>query len=106
MPPNVPSRVVISVKRNIALYDDKVYVGTSDLHVVALDAKTGAVVWDRAVGDTEVGWRLTGGPLVAAGKVMQGLVGRGPGGAYVQALDADTGEEAWRFYTQADCRSV
>lgn len=97
----LPEGTNATVKRNIALYDDKVYVGTSDLHVVALDAATGAVVWDRAVGDTEIGWRLTGGPLVAAGKVMQGIVGRGPGGAYVQALEADTGEEAWRFYSIA-----
>ncbi len=86
-----------SVKRNIALYDGKVYAGTSDLHVVALDARTGAVVWDTRIAEDGERVRITGGPLVAGGVVTQGVVGRMPGGAYLQALDAQTGEPMWRF---------
>jgi len=95
----LPEGVQPTVKRNIALYGDKVYAGTSDLHVVALDIKTGAVVWDTPIGEAGPGVRITGGPLIAGGRVMQGLVGRMPGGAYLQALDAETGALEWRFYS-------
>jgi PQQ-dependent dehydrogenase (methanol/ethanol family) len=90
-----------TVKRNVALYADKIYFGTSDVHVVALDAKTGHVVWDEPITEPGSGFGLTGGPLVARGKVMQGVNGQSPGGAYIVGLDAATGEEAWRFYTIA-----
>jgi len=90
-----------TVKRNVALYDDKVYFGTSDVHVVALDAKSGHVVWDQPITEPGSGFGLTGGPLVARGKVMQGVNGQAPGGAYIVGLDAQTGKEAWRFYTIA-----
>jgi alcohol dehydrogenase (cytochrome c) len=105
----LPSGVQPSVKRSISIYGTRLYVPTSDAHVVALDAKTGRVIWDRIVGDPTLGSRiglftgqqLTGGPLVARGKVMMGTTGRLEGGNYVVALDAETGQEAWRFYTIA-----
>jgi glucose dehydrogenase len=53
-----------SVKRAIAIYGDRLYVPTSDVHVVALDVKNGQVVWDQAIGDRKDGFGLTGGPLV------------------------------------------
>jgi alcohol dehydrogenase (cytochrome c) len=90
-----------TVKRNIALYGDKIYFGTSDVHVVALDAKTGRVVWDQPITEPGSGFALSGGPLVAAGRVMQGVNGQAPGGAYIVGLDAETGEETWRFYSIA-----
>ncbi len=90
-----------SVKRNMALYSNKLFLGTSDLHAVALDVKTGAVVWDQAIANLGEGWNLSGGPLVAKGKVMQGIAGRGRGGAYTVALDSETGKEAWRFHSIA-----
>jgi len=97
----LPSTSRPTVKRNMALYGDKLYVGTSDVHVVALDARTGAVVWDTPIMQPGGGFGLSGGPLVAHGKVMQGVNGQAPGGAYIVALDAETGTEAWRFYTIA-----
>ena len=97
----LPSTFRPTVKRNMALYGDKLYVGTSDVHVVALDVKTGAVVWDTAIAAESSGFGLSGGPLVARGKVMQGVNGQAPGGAYIVALDAESGEEAWRFYSIA-----
>ena len=56
---------------------------TSDAHVVALDIKTGDVLWDQPVGDIDAGLRMTGGTLVARGKVMVGTTGRHEGGNYV-----------------------
>jgi alcohol dehydrogenase (cytochrome c) len=90
-----------TLKRNLALYGDKIYFGTSDVHVVALDAKTGHLVWDQPITEPGSGFGLSGGPLVARGKVMQGVNGQAPGGAYIVGLDAETGNEAWRFYTIA-----
>jgi len=97
----LPSTFRPTVKRNMALYGDKLYVGTSDVHVVALDVKTGGVVWDTAIAAADSGFGLTGGPLVARGKVMQGVNGQAPGGAYIVALDAESGVESWRFYSIA-----
>ena len=59
------------------------------------------MVWDQAVADYKAGYGMTGGPLVANGKVMVGTTGRAPGGNFIVALDAETGKEAWRFSTIA-----
>ena len=97
----LPDGVGPSVKRSISIYGGRLFVPTSDVHIVALDARTGEVVWDSPIADAQAGFRMTGGPLVAAGKVMIGTVGRTPGGNYITALDTETGEEAWRFYAIA-----
>jgi alcohol dehydrogenase (cytochrome c) len=90
-----------TVKRAIAIYGTRVYVPTSDAHIVALDAKTGKVAWDEAIADAKAGYGLTGGPLVANGKVMVGTTGRAPGGNFIVALDAESGKRAWRINTIA-----
>jgi alcohol dehydrogenase (cytochrome c) len=93
-----------TVLRNIALYDDKVLVPTPDRHMVALDMRTGKVVWDHEiVPASEPGPRLSGGPMVAHGKVIQGVSSCNAvkGGCWIVALDARTGNEVWRFYTIA-----
>ncbi len=95
----LPRGVAPSLKRGMSIYGDRLFVPTSDAHVVALDATTGDVVWDRQVGDLDAGLRMTGGTLVAGGKVMVGTMGRHEGGNYIVALDVETGEEAWRFDT-------
>ena len=97
----LPAGIAPSVKRGISIYGTRLFVPTSDSHVVALDVKTGKVVWDQAVADAKKGYRMTGGPLVARGKVMVGTTGRAEGGNFIAALDAETGREAWRFYTIA-----
>jgi alcohol dehydrogenase (cytochrome c) len=97
----LPSDARLSVKRNISLYGDRLYIPTSDDHIVALDVKTGSVVWDSALADFTKGYQTTGGPLVAKGKVMQGVAGQAPGGNFIIALDAETGKEAWRFHSIA-----
>jgi len=90
------------VKRNIAIYGDRLLVATSDLHMVSLDVKTGTVMWDHEIAPhNDQRLRLTGGPLVAKGKVMVGTVGNLPAANFIVALDAQTGREAWRFYAIA-----
>lgn len=88
------------VNRGVALYEDKVYMATLDNHVVALDAKTGKVVWNKNIHEQDVGYAMTLAPLVVKGKVIVGVSG-GEYGArgYVAALDAETGAEAWKQHT-------
>jgi len=92
-----------SVKRAMALYEDRVYIATSDMHVVALAAKTGRPVWNRGIDlqPGETNYNITGGPLVAKGKVMVGVSGSARGGNFIVAFDAETGDEAWRLHTIA-----
>jgi len=96
----LPPGVNAGNKRMISIYGNKVYMGTSDVHAVALDVKTGRVVWDQPLTE-ERGFNLSGGPLVAKGKVMIGTSGRVGGKNYIVALDAETGKLAWRFNTIA-----
>ena len=94
---------VTSHKFGIALHENKVLVPTSDLHMVALDARTGAVIWDHAidVGDN-TGYQLRSAPTVAKGQVIQGMAASFvPGGGFIFAIDLETGKETWRFYTLA-----
>jgi len=95
----LPNGTAPTVKRAIAIYGDNVYMGTSDTHIVALNAKTGRVAWDKPIADQKQGYGLTGGITVAKGKVIASTTGRAPGGNYIVALDAQTGKEAWRFGT-------
>ena len=75
-------------------------MATSDAKVVALDARTGHVVWDKAVEDYNGGYYMTMAPLAAGGKIMVGVSGgeRGIRG-FVVALDAESGKEIWKTYT-------
>jgi alcohol dehydrogenase (cytochrome c) len=95
----LPDNARPAVKKNIAIYGDKIYAATSDTHVIALDFRTGRLVWDTPIGDRAQGMQTTGGPLVAKGKVIIGTGGQQPGGNFIVALDAQTGKEVWRFRT-------
>ncbi len=96
----LPPGVNAGNKRAISIYGNKVYMATSDVHAVALNVKTGRVVWDEPLVE-ERGFNVSGGPLVAKGKVMIGTSGRVGGKNYIVALDAETGKFAWRFNTIA-----
>lgn len=86
--------------RGVALYENRVYLGTEDAFVVALDAATGDLVWETPIEDYEHGYYLTLAPLVAKGKVMVGVSGGEMGvRGFVTALDARTGEPVWKTYT-------
>ena len=95
----LPMGVNPTPKRSIAVYGDKVYTGTSDTYVVALDAKTGRVAWETEIARQRDGFGLSGGVTVAKGKVIASTTGRTGGGNVIVALDANTGLEAWRFNT-------
>jgi alcohol dehydrogenase (cytochrome c) len=93
-----------AVARSIAIYENTLIVPTPDRHVVALDVKTGKVVWDHeVVPASDSGPRLSGGPLVAHGKLIQGVsnCNNVKGGCFIVGLDAKTGAEVWRFQTIA-----
>jgi alcohol dehydrogenase (cytochrome c) len=86
--------------RGAALWGDKVYMATSDANVVAFDAATGTVAWERPVADYRAGYYMTMAPLAVNGRIMVGVSGgeRGIRG-FVAALDAETGDELWKTYT-------
>lgn len=90
--------------RNIAIYDEKIIVNTADAHVVALNARTGDVIWDIEVGDADKGFMYSGGSLVAHGKVISGIAGClrfWDDGCFITAHDVNTGRELWRTSTVA-----
>jgi quinohemoprotein ethanol dehydrogenase len=89
------------VNRGVALYKGKVFVGTVDARLVAIDASNGEKVWeqDMAAGHSYT-YTSTGAPRVYKGKVLIGVAG-GEYGArgYVTAYDAETGAQKWRWFT-------
>jgi quinohemoprotein ethanol dehydrogenase len=88
------------VNRGVAYWEGKVYVGTLDGRLVALDANTGEQVWSTATFDPALKYTITGAPRVIKGQVMIGNGGAEYGvRGYVSAYDANTGELTWRFYT-------
>ena len=92
------------MKKGAAIYDDKIVIATSDIHLIAIEAKTGKIAWDHKVdGGGEDSFLFRSAPLIANGKAIIGLTGRVAveGGDFIFALDMDTGEEVWRFYTIA-----
>src|SRR5207253_6972964 len=93
-------RSQLNSRKTIALYGDKLYAATSDNHMVALDARSGRLVWDVAM-TTRTGMRIPGGPLAADGVIMQGFANNTAGGGLIVALDADTGRKLWEFDTVA-----
>jgi quinohemoprotein ethanol dehydrogenase len=103
--PKVPREKLVdvccdAVNRGVAVYKGKVYIATLAGHLVALNADTGAVIWDKLTITKGSPMAITGAPRIVKGKVLIGSAGaeyitRG----YLAAFDAETGYEAWRFYT-------
>ncbi len=88
------------VNRGAALFDGKVYVGTLDGRLIALDAKTGKLIWSTLTVDQSKPYTITGAPRVVKGNVLIGNGGAEYGvRGYVSAYDAQTGKMTWRFYT-------
>jgi len=84
------------INRGAAIYGDLVYFGTLDAKLIALDRKTGKVVWKKTVEDYKAGYSITAAPIVVKGKVITGVAG-GEFGVIgkVEAYDAVTGELVW-----------
>ena len=89
------------INRGVAVYQGKVYVGTLDGRLVAIDAGTGKKVWEvNTIIDTERNYSITGAPRAAKGKIFIGNGGAEFGvRGYVTAYDSETGKEVWRFFT-------
>ena len=89
-----------AVNRGVALYGDKVFVAALDGRLIALDQKTGKVVWEKVVVPDQQSYAITGAPRIAKGKVLIGNAGaeyRARGS--LAAFDPETGKELWRFHT-------
>ena len=94
----------IAAMRNMAIFQDKVFVATTDARLVALDARTGRPVWETAIADRAKGYANTAGPIVIKGVVVNGLVGcdrYGNDGCWISGYDAATGKQLWKFNTVA-----
>src|SRR5262245_57896593 len=88
------------VNRGVAVWKGKVFLGTLDGWLVALDAATGKPVWKELTIDRNYRYTITGAPRVAKGKVFIGNGGSELGvRGYVSAYDTETGRMGWRFYT-------
>jgi quinohemoprotein ethanol dehydrogenase len=88
------------VNRGLAAWNGKLFLGTLDGRLTALDAATGKMVWETPTIDPIFRYTITGAPRVVKGKV---IIGNGGGEfgvrGYVSAYDAETGKMIWRFYT-------
>jgi alcohol dehydrogenase (cytochrome c) len=90
--------------RNLAIFGDRIYWATYDVHLLALDAATGALVWDQTIADYKLGYRLTSGPIVVRGKIVSGLAGCDRfqnDTCFISAYDAQTGKQVWKTSTIA-----
>ena len=88
------------VNRGLAILGDTLFMGTVDAHLLAVDAKSGTLLWNTKVAEAKERYVITMSPNVIKDKV---IVGTGGGDApirgYIAAYDVKTGKEAWRFYT-------
>ena len=103
--PQVPRETLVkaccdAVNRGVAAWGDKIYVATLDGRLVALNAKTGKVVWEIKTVPDGGDYTITGAPRIVKGNVLIGNAGaeyRARG--YISAYNAETGKQVWRFYT-------
>ncbi len=103
--PQVPPEWAVNaccdvVNRGVAVWQGKVFVGTLDGRLVALDAASGKPVWETLTIDPKYPYTITGAPRVVKGKVLIGNGGAEFGvRGYISAYDASSGKMVWRFYT-------
>ena len=93
-----------SLTRTIAMYENKIFMTTADLAVIAVDARTGELVWETHKVDSGKGFYQSAGPIIAGGVVVTGITGCAqftPEGCFITGHDPDTGEELWRTSTIA-----
>jgi alcohol dehydrogenase (cytochrome c) len=90
------------VNRGLALLGNTLYMNTLDMHVIAVDAKSGRELWKTGIYDYTAndGYAATGAPLVVKDKVIVGMAGgEHPVSGFLDAYDAKTGKLVWRFHT-------
>jgi alcohol dehydrogenase (cytochrome c) len=90
----------VATNRGVAVLGRRVYFGTLDAHLVALDGTTGQMVWDQSVADYKTGYSITSAPLPVGDLVITGIAGSEfPIRGFISAHDAATGTLRWRFDT-------
>ncbi len=88
------------VNRGVAILGDTLFMGTIDAHLLAIDAKSGQLLWKTQVASSAARYSITHAPLVVKDKVIVGTAGGDMGiRGLVAAFDVKTGKEVWRFYT-------
>jgi len=86
--------------RGVAILGETLYMSTLDAHLVAIDARTGNLIWDAEVAEHSSGYSKTAAPMIVKDKVVTGIAGGEFGiRGFIDAYDAATGELAWRAYT-------
>jgi alcohol dehydrogenase (cytochrome c) len=86
--------------RGVAIAQGKVFLATQDAHLVALEARSGEVLWKTPAGDYEAGHEFTSPPLIVKDKAILGIVtGEKPTRGFIDAYNLQTGKRLWRFYT-------
>ena len=86
--------------RGVAILGETLYMSTNDAHLVAIDARSGALLWNTEVADHTKGYTKTATPLIVKDLVVTGIAGGEYGiRGFIDAYDADTGELEWRTYT-------
>lgn len=102
LPAGVHNQCTVMTNRGFAILGDRLYLGTLDAHLVALDAKTGNVIWDVPVEDYAKGFSITHAPLALDGKIVVGITsGECALTGFVDAYDATTGKRLWRTHSIA-----
>ena len=100
---NLPEKIQACcgmVNRGFAALGDKLFMATLDAHVIALDRKTGNVVWDVVAADYRQAYVFTVAPLVVKDKIIVGVAGGEYGvRGFIDAYSAETGKRVWRFNT-------
>ena len=88
------------VNRGLAILGDTLYMGTIDAHLLAIDAKSGRLLWNTTVASAKERYSITHSPLIVRDKVIVGTAGGdGPIRGLIAAFDVKTGKEVWRFHT-------
>jgi alcohol dehydrogenase (cytochrome c) len=86
--------------RGVGVWHSRIYMETDNAHLLCLDARSGHLLWDVAYTDGNKNYGATSAPLVVKDKVLVGTSGGDDGvRGFVAAFDAETGKEAWRFWT-------
>jgi len=88
------------VNRGLAILGDTLFMGTVDAHLLAIDAKSGQLLWNTVVADAAQQYSITMPPMVVRDKVMSGVAGGDMGiRGFVAAFDVKSGRELWKFHT-------
>lgn len=96
------ARCTVMTNRGVAILGDRVFLATLDAHLLALDAKTGSVVWDTPVDDYKKGFSITHAPLAIRGMIITGTTAGECGlTGFIDAYDAANGKRLWRRPTIA-----